>query len=135
MLTHSINIYKPQPTTSTHSAVQHQNWPNVQKKGKFEYNTYLSTLPFKKGDYVISQAIDNFERVTIWGLHRVKDIQEIHYMCDYDNYNQPLCLHLESINQQYNFWGAPARWKLAPKELLEKLGITDGTYEDVNTYD
>jgi hypothetical protein len=106
----------------------------VSKLSKFEYNKYLNELPFKKGDYVVGASIDNYDRLTIWAIYKVKDIQEIHYLVEYDPYSNPLCIELESTNEASRFWATPSRWKLAPEELLFKLGVKTKD-EDVNTRD
>ncbi len=130
MLTHSINIYKSQPIIS--SPMQQQpRLPvsQVVKKSKFEYNVFLGTIPFKKGGYVLSQTIEHYDKLSFWAIYLVKDIQEIHYLCEYDQYNNPLCLHLENLQGTHNFWGAVPRWKFVPNEVLDRFGITDGTFD------
>ena len=128
MLTHAINIYKPPAsisqvnTTVYHQPQQHRN--TVPRLSKFDYNLLISKLPFKKGDTVISKSIMNHANITKYAVYKVKDIQEIHFMAEYNNNGEPKCLHLED-HAGFNFWTAPSFWVPAYAELIENLGLTE----------
>ena len=128
MLTHVINIYKPPASISQASTTvyhQPQQHHTVPKLSKFEYNLLISKLPFKKGDTVINKAIVNHDNITKYAIYKVRDIQEIHYMAEYNAVSgEPKCLHLEDSGG-FNFWTSPSFWTTADPVLVERLGLTE----------
>lgn len=102
MLTHTIIKYKPHvhvvPTTSHLPAVQHT--PVVQASqlllhGKHSYAQFIKEIPYTKGAFVISRStVWPYQKPDMW---KVKDIQEIWYMCPNKDTDKPCPVQL--INQ------------------------------------
>ncbi len=125
MLTHSINIYKPPPIISQPvTTVYHHQAPVVSKLSKFDYNVLISNLPFKKGDVVISRAIQDTSKLTKFAVFKVIDIQEIHYLAEYDTQGHPKPLHLQDP-ERFHFWSSPNAWVPCPPDVLERIGLVE----------
>ncbi len=125
MLTHSINIYKPPPIISQPvTTVYHHQAPVASKLSKFDYNVLISNLPFKKGDVVISKAIMNTNSLTKYAVYKVVDIQEIHYMAEYDAQGRPKVLHLKD-HDRFDFWSNHELWVPCPPDVLERTGLVE----------
>ena len=97
--------------------------------GKFEYNKYLNELPFKREDFIIHTSIDQYDKLTHWAIYKVVDIQEIHYMAEYDTTGKPNCIHISNLVNTHKFWTSPERFKLCPQEVIERFGLHNGTFD------
>lgn len=106
MITYSINKQKP-----------------FKGMSKLEFAKYVSSLPFKKGDFVVSQYAH--DDVSEYGVYRVVDIQEIHSLADYEVVDgsvipRPLTLQVIAKCGGVKFSCRADTWKLAPKFVLER---------------
>ena len=93
---------------------------------KMEYASFLLHMGIKKGDILLGVYTDG-EHLSKYGFFKVKDIQEIHYMCEYevvDGKPLPRCLQLCNCMGS-EFWASPARWMVAPEELLQRKQIRE----------
>ena len=118
MIVHSIVVKQPEVIV-----VQRES----SKMGKLEYASFISRIPLKVGDYIINASLSDS---TLANLHqnavfKLEDIQEVHLMVEYEYTGQtdlPRCLYVKN-GAGSAFWTPPHRWKAAPKELLERLGL------------
>ena len=123
MLTHSINIYKPPTIISYQTPAQHTQTA-LPKLSKLDYNVLIGSLPYKKGDILISKAIMNPSCLTKYAVYKVVDIQEIHYMAEYDTQGRPKTLHLKD-HDKFDFWSNHEMWVPCPQEVLERVGLVE----------
>jgi len=119
MLLHSIAPYKPQL-----SAVVVETKPAA--IGKHEYNALISKLKYRKGDMLISSAINADNITQSHAVFKVKDIQEVHFLCDwergYQGEWQPKVYHLTNP-AGHSFWTVEQRWIMCPDNILNKLDL------------
>ena len=122
MIVHSIAPYNP-PVAIIGSS----------KIGKHEYNLLIKNLKYKKGDFLISTAINVFTNITSHAVFKVKDIQEVHFLCDWERNSQgnhcPKVYHLQN-SAGHNFWTVEDRWCLCPDEVVNRLGLNDITLDN-----
>ena len=106
MILHSINKY----AEAVQQPVPVLYVPPVRNAARFDklgYAAFLSGLPFKKGSIIRNRWID-IQVLTPKALFVVKDIQEIHYLCEHGE-KEPKCLLVEN-DEGTNFWTEPYRW-------------------------
>ena len=118
MLVHAISPYKPQT-----SIVVVENRPLI---GKHEYNSLISKLKYRKGDMLISTAINVANLTHSHAVFKVKDIQEVHFMCDWERGCQgdwqPKVYHLTNP-AGHSFWTVESRWCMCPDDILNILDL------------
>ncbi len=124
MLTHKITKHAVAPPVVVQNTAN--QWHVKGHLNKHEYAMMLSHLPFKKGDILISKHIVADETLRAPAFFLVQDVQEIHYMCEYERFGgelRPKCLHLINCNKAH-FWTTHDNWKLATPEQLVASDVT-----------
>jgi hypothetical protein len=120
MITHSI-VVNTEPIV-----VQTPPFTPVQKMGKMEYAHFLSRMDMKKGDVVYNKHIP-VDKLTKETLFKVEEIQEIHYMCDYEQEYpaqvwNPKCILIKNV-AGLSFWTIPSRWVLCSPDILDTFNL------------
>lgn len=113
MIKHVIVKYKPTvqyfPQQQQMGQIPGRNTPNLPVVvdissnracvfGKQAYANFLNSIPFKKGDYVTIKAHALFPTNAddVW---KVKDIQEIHYLCEGNDTSHGPVRPLQVVNR------------------------------------
>ena len=113
MISHTIVIHTAPPPVAPFP--QYSNTAVV-KKDKQEYAAFLAQLPFQKGSIIINRHLDITPDTRKGAFFQVKDIQEIHYIAEYEG-DEPKCLRVENCDGTA-FWTIATRWRRATTEEL-----------------
>jgi hypothetical protein len=89
-----------------------------ERTNKIVYTQWLSSLGFKRGDYVMHRrTVENALIRTPFNYLRVVGLQEMHSLCDYDSFGKAKCLELVAPSGT-RFWTVPDEWRVqdAPED-------------------
>jgi hypothetical protein len=97
--------------------------PPKQKLNKLEYDQHLEKLGFKRGDHIVSNYIVDHKFYETQ-MYVVDDIQEIHYLADYEADNKPKCILIRPLIQVYPgsptnpWWVDGTRYHKVPEDAV-----------------